>query len=78
MRVQASAVYISLNTVVGGCGPMIVGAILGTSRFSSPGDVRYALLLTVPTAYVASAVAFWVVGLTLRRRAASEALRRDS
>lgn len=31
LRAQASAVYMAVNTLAGGCGPLIVGAILSTN-----------------------------------------------
>eukprot|EP00043_Microstomoeca_roanoka_P011647 m.109974 g.109974 ORF g.109974 m.109974 type:complete len:345 (+) comp15257_c0_seq3:452-1486(+) len=69
LRAQASAVYMAVNTLVGGCGPMIVGAMT-TANVSVFGltQVQSALLLIVPTCYVLSALLFGIVGLALRRR----------
>lgn len=71
MRARASAVYITVNTLVGGCGPLIVGSLLGdsglvTQRWGYHDGVRYALVLLVPPCYMLSAVLFWLTGLAIK------------
>ena len=72
LRARASAVYITANTLVGGCGPLIVGAMLGddgvmTRRYGPNEAIRYALLVVVPTSYALAAVFFWLTGLAITR-----------
>jgi MFS family permease len=70
LRARASAAYIAVNTLVGGCGPLIVGAMLGdhgpiTERFGARTGIRYALALLVPPCYVMAAGLFLLTGRAL-------------
>lgn len=79
MRGTAAAVYLLVNTMIGGLGPLLIGALLGPngndgpvgSRFGYTNGVRYALVIVVPTCYALSAALFALVGLYTRRYARS-------
>eukprot|EP00050_Salpingoeca_kvevrii_P020124 m.94798 g.94798 ORF g.94798 m.94798 type:complete len:479 (-) comp8724_c0_seq3:65-1501(-) len=73
MRAKASAVYIAISTLIGGCGPLFVGELLGsdgiaTRRYGEKHGVKYVLMYLVPVCYVLSSLLFGVVGLLLIRR----------
>lgn len=69
MRAQASAIYVGVITIVASVGPVIVPGLLDSIQsFDKCGKgVGYALLLTAPTLYVASAVLFALLGVVLHK-----------
>lgn len=73
MRAFAIAVYYTINTLIGGVGPLVVGALLGddglcTRHYGYVDGVKYALLFVMPVCYVLSAALFAWAGAALALR----------
>lgn len=69
MRTQASAVYITVNTIIGGClGPILVPPILNSTKDWAYCDqgIGYALSIVVGCSYLVSAVLFWILGCMMK------------
>jgi H+/Cl- antiporter ClcA len=67
MRARASAVYVVVGTILGGCGPLIIGTLMGSdglaTRHHGPRfAIRHALAGFVSVCYAVSALLFWAVG----------------
>ena len=79
MRATSIATYTTVNTLIGGLGPLVVGALLGndgvcTRAFGEASGVKYALLFVMPTCYVVSSLLFVAVGRALTARRAKTAV----
>ena len=75
MRALSIATYTTANTLIGGLGPLAVGALLGddgwcTQRYGYKDGVKYALIIIMPTAYVLSGLLFVAVGWSITARKA--------
>ena len=72
MRARATAVYTVINTLTGGQGPLVIGALIGdsglcTRAYGEREGVKYALLYLMPTCYVLSATVFYLAARSLSR-----------
>ena len=72
MRARATAVYTVINTLTGGQGPLVIGALIGdsglcTRAYGEIEGVKYALLYMMPTCYVLSAAVFYLAARSLTR-----------
>eukprot|EP00117_Sycon_ciliatum_P028397 scpid29311/ scgid5891/ Protein spinster homolog 1; Protein not really started; Spinster-like protein len=73
VRCQASAVYVAISTLIGCLGPLGISAILDTDACDP--DYKFALLVTVPSCYIASSLLFAGTGVLVHRRFASAPVR---
>jgi MFS family permease len=75
IRALSIATYTTVNTLIGGLGPLAVGSLLGSSglctrQYGERHGVQYALLYLMPICYVVSSIGFVAVGWALRRQTA--------